>query len=106
MNTLNELLEDQIKDLYNAEQQLSKALPKLLKKATSPELKQAIKDHLAETLTQIDRLQQVADHLEIKPKGKVCAAMQGLIAEAQEVLEEDGDDHVLDIGLVAAAQRV
>lgn len=106
LNDLNDLLVDQLKDLYNAEGQLTKALPKMAKKATNPELKKAFETHLAETQQQISRLEQVFEALGEKPKGKTCHAMKGLIEEAQEVLSEDAEDAVRDAALIAAAQRV
>jgi ferritin-like metal-binding protein YciE len=106
MDNLTELLEEQIKDLYNAENQLLKALPRMAKKASSDELKEAFTLHTEETRTHIERLEQVCEELEISPKGKVCAAMKGLIEEGKEVLEEDGHDGVIDAALIAAAQRV
>lgn len=106
MDTLTELLEEQIKDLYNAEHQLLKALPRMAKKASSDELKDAFTAHLEETKGHVERLEQVCESLDFSPKGKVCAAMKGLIEEGKEVLEEDGEDSVIDAALVAAAQRV
>lgn len=106
LDTLSDLFEEQLKDLYNAENQLTKALPKMAKKASSPMLKKAFQDHLAETQVHIERLKQIADELEIKPTGKTCKAMKGLIEEGAEVIEEEGEDSVIDAALVAAAQRV
>lgn len=106
MDNLTELLEEQIKDLYNAENQLLKALPRMAKKASSDELKEAFTLHTEETRTHVERLEQVCEELEFSPKGKVCAAMKGLIEEGKEVLEEDGHEGVIDAALIAAAQRV
>ncbi len=106
MDTLNELFEEQIKDLYSAEKQLTKALPKMAKKATSVKLKSGFEQHLKETEAQIERLETIAEMWGFKPTGKKCKAMEGLIEEGKEVLEEDGDDNVLDLALIAAAQRV
>ena len=106
MTNLFEVLEEQVQDLYNAENQLAKAMPKLAKKAKSPELKQSMVRHLEETKVQIDRLKQVAETLGIKPTGKVCKAMKGLIEESSEVLEEEGSTGANDAALIAAAQRV
>ena len=105
MDSLSELLEDQVKDIYNAENQLSKALPRMAKKASSPELKAAFTNHLKETLGHIDRMAKVAQILGIKPTGMVCKAMKGLIEEGKEVLEEDGHPAVIDAALIVAAQR-
>jgi ferritin-like metal-binding protein YciE len=106
LNDLNDLLIEQLKDLYNAEGQLTKALPKMAKAATNAELKQAFQNHLAETEEHINRLEQVFESIGEKAKGKTCAAMKGLIEEAKELLEEDAEPEVLDAGLIAAAQRV
>jgi len=106
LDTLKALLQDQIKDLYNAENQLVKALPKMAKKASSPGLRSAFEGHLRETKGHVDRLAEAASILEMKPTGKTCKAMQGLIEEGKEVLEESGEDAVIDVALIAAAQRV
>ncbi|WP_254509384.1 ferritin-like domain-containing protein [Anatilimnocola floriformis] len=106
MDTLLELLEDQIKDLYSAENQLTKALPKLAKKAASESLADAFTSHLKETNGQIERLQKVGELLKIKLTGKKCKAMEGLIEEGKEVLEEEGKSAVIDSALIGAAQRV
>ncbi len=107
MDTLNELLEDEIRDIYNAENQLVKALPKMAKKATSPALKDAFTSHLKETENHVKRLEAVGELLGIaKLAGKKCHAMEGLIEEGKEVLEEDGEGAVIDAALIGAAQRV
>jgi ferritin-like metal-binding protein YciE len=106
LDTLKTLLEEQIKDLYNAENQLVKALPKMAKKATAESLRTAFEDHLEETRGHVERLAQVAQILETKPGGKTCKAMKGLIEEGKEVLDEEGEDAVIDAALIAAAQRV
>lgn len=105
MDTLAELLEDELKDIYNAENQLAKALPRLAKKATLPLLKQAFTDHLTETEGQIKRLDEISGLLGIKLKGKVCKAMQGLVEEGKEAIGEKGDPGVIDALLIGAAQR-
>jgi ferritin-like metal-binding protein YciE len=106
METLADLFEEQIKDLYSAEKQLTKALPKMMKAAASEELKKAFEDHLAETTEQVARLEKIAELCEFKPTGEVCAAMKGLIEEGQKAMDEEGEDPILDAGLVAAAQRI
>ena len=106
LDNLKSLLEDQIKDLYSAENQLVKALPKMAKCATSPALREAFEGHLVETKGHVQRLSQIAEALGISPGGKKCKAMEGLVAEGGEVLEEKGDDAVIDAALIAAAQRV
>ena len=106
MNSLTELLEEELKDIYSAETQLTKFMPRLVKKISSPTLKEAFEVHIEETLNQIERLNQVAGLLEIKLTGKVCAAMKGLIEEGKELLTEKGDPSVLDAALIGAAQRI
>ncbi|MGH7131361.1 MAG: ferritin-like domain-containing protein [Phycisphaerales bacterium] len=106
LDNLKSLLEDQIKDLYSAENQLVKALPKMAKAATSPALREAFEGHLVETKGHVQRLSQIAEALGISSGGKKCKAMEGLVAEGDEVLEEKGDESVIDAALIAAAQRV
>ncbi|MBC7771680.1 MAG: ferritin-like domain-containing protein [Pyrinomonadaceae bacterium] len=106
LDTLASLLEDQIKDLYSAENQLLKALPRMVKKSSSDTLQRAFESHLQETKVQVERLEQICSMLEIKPGGKKCKAMEGLLEEGKEVLEEDGSADVIDAALIAAAQRV
>jgi ferritin-like metal-binding protein YciE len=106
LESLDQLLEEQLKDLFSAENQLVKALPKLAKKASNPALVEAIKAHLEETEGQIKRLQEIEQKLDIKLSGKKCKAMEGLIEEGAEALEMDGDENLVDLLIVAAAQRV
>lgn len=106
LTTLHELLIDDIQDLYNAEKQLTKALPKMVKAAASPRLKQAFTDHLAQTREHVTRLEQVCDELRCKAAGKKCKAMEGLVKEGGEIIGEDGDPAVKDAALIGAAQRV
>jgi len=106
MDSLKDLYIDELKDLYSAENQLLKALPKMAKKASTPELKRAFQDHLEQTKGHVDRLEKIFKGLGEKPNGKVCKAMKGLVEEGKEVIEEDGDDSVLDAALIGAAQRV
>ena len=104
--TLANLLADQLKDIYSAETQLVKALPKMAKKASAAGLKDAITSHLEETKNQVERLNQIGQALSIKLTGKKCKAMEGLIEEGSEVLEAEGPSPVIDAALIAAAQRV
>jgi ferritin-like metal-binding protein YciE len=106
MDSLKDLYIDELKDLYNAENQLVKALPKMAKKASAPELKRAFQDHLEQTKGHVDRLEKIFKGLGEKPTGKTCKAMKGLVEEGAEVIEEDGEDSVLDAALIGAAQRV
>jgi ferritin-like metal-binding protein YciE len=104
--TLAKLLEDQLKDLYSAETQLTKALPKMAKKASADGLKKAILSHLEETKHQVQRLNTIGESLSIKLTGKKCKAMEGLVEEGSEVLEAEGPGPIIDSALIAAAQRV
>ncbi len=106
LETIAKLLEDQLKDIYSAENQLVKALPKLAKKATANGLKKAFTSHLEETKNQVQRLEEIGQILGIKVTGKKCKAMEGLIEEGAEILEAEGPGPVVDSALIAAAQRV
>jgi ferritin-like metal-binding protein YciE len=106
MESLQDLFVDNLKDLYSAETQLTKALPKMAKAANEPALKEAFTTHLKETEGQIKRLEQILQELDESPKGKKCKAMEGLIEEGKELMEEDADPAVLDAGLIGAAQKV
>jgi ferritin-like metal-binding protein YciE len=106
LDTLQKLYTDELRDLYNAETQLLKALPKMAKGASSQELKDAFEKHLEQTKTHVERLEEVFEELGEKPRGKTCRAMKGLIAEGSEILEKDGDESVLDAGIIVAAQKV
>ena len=106
MNTLDELLVDELRDLLDAEKQLVRALPKMAKAASSQELKTAFQEHLEQTKGHVARLEQVFENIGQKARSKPCKAMQGLVAEGQEVLQEEGADEILDLALIGAAQRV
>ena len=106
MNPLDELLQDELKDLYSAETQIIKALPKMAKAASSPELRRAFERHLEETRRQVERLDQIGEELEVKLTGKKCKGMEGLLAEGRELMEEDLEEDALDAGLIGAAQKV
>mgnify|MGYP000393559708 CR=1 FL=1 len=105
MASLHDLLVAELKDLYSAETQLTKALPKMAKEAQSESLREAIESHLTETETQIERLDQIFEMLDIKPGRKKCKAMEGLIEEAEEHASE-AEDAVKDAAIIASAQRV
>ncbi len=106
LGTLHDLYVDELKDLFSAENQLLKALPKMAKTASDPQLAKAFTDHLAETKGQVERLEKIFKKLEVSPKGKTCKAMEGLLEEGKEVMSEDADPTVMDAALIAAAQRV
>jgi ferritin-like metal-binding protein YciE len=106
LDTLEKLYLNELRDLYNAEHQLLKALPKMAKGASSEELRDALENHLEQTQGHVERLEQVFEELDESPKGKTCYAMKGLIEEGSEVLKEDGEDSVIDAGIIVAAQKV
>lgn len=106
VETLEDLLLEEIRDLYDAEKQLVKALPKMAKAATDDDLRSAFEEHLEETKGQVARLEQVFERLDTQAKGKPCKAMKGLVAEGQEVIEEDAMESLTDLALIGAAQRV
>ena len=106
LDTLQKLYIDELRDLYNAENQLLKALPKMAKAASSEELKNAFEKHLEQTETHVERLENIFEQLDQTPKGKTCRAMKGLIEEGSEILKEEGDPSVLDAGIIVAAQKV
>ena len=106
LDTLQKLYTEELRDLYNAENQLLKALPKMAKAASSEELKDAFEKHLEQTKGHVERLEQVFEELDERPKGKTCRAMKGLIQEGSEILEQDGDESVRDAGIIVAAQKV
>ena len=101
-----ELLVEELKDLYSAESQLLKALPRMAKAANSEELKSAFEAHLKETKVHAERLDAIMEELGESPRGKKCKAMEGLVEEGKEMMEEDGEPAVLDLGLIGAAQKV
>jgi ferritin-like metal-binding protein YciE len=106
MQTLRDLYIDELKDLWSAEKQLVKALPKMAKAASNPELSKAFITHLRQTEQQVQRLEQIFDELGEKPRGKKCIGMEGLIEEGQELVNEDPEPEVLDAGLIMKAQHV
>ena len=103
---LKELYIDELKDIYNAETQLVKALPKMAKAASSEELRSGFEEHLEQTKGHVQRLEQIFEMLDESPKGKKCKGMEGLVEEGSEVMEEDFEDALLDAALIGAAQRV
>jgi ferritin-like metal-binding protein YciE len=105
-NNIEDLLSDEIKDLYSAEKQLTKAIPKMVKGSNDASLKAALTAHLEETKEQVTRLEQAAELLGIKPTGKKCVGMEGCIKEGAEALEEDGEEAILDLGIIGAGGRV
>ena len=103
---LHTLMVHELKDLYSAETQSQKALPKMIEAANAPELKDAFTSHLAETKTHIERLESIFKELDYEPCGHHCDGMEGLLSEGKEMVEEDAPDDVKDAGLITSAQRV
>jgi ferritin-like metal-binding protein YciE len=104
--SLRGLYIDELRDLYNAETQLVKALPKMAKAASNDQLRQAFEEHLRQTTEQVSRLEQIFEQLEEKPSGKKCLGMEGLVKEGAETMGEDYADDVMDAAIIGAAQRV
>jgi ferritin-like metal-binding protein YciE len=105
-NQLRELYVEELKDLYSAENQMVKALPKMAKAATSEDLRAGFEEHLEQTKEHVARLERIFKALDESPKGKTCKGMQGLVGEGSELIEEDPEPEMLDAGLISAAQRV
>ena len=106
ITTPRDLLVEELKDLYSAENQLLKALPRMAKAATSDELREAFETHLGQTEGQVKRLEKIGKQLDETMKGKTCKAMKGLVEESKEVMEEDAEPVLLDLALIGAAQKV
>src|SRR5262245_58083141 len=106
LNSLENLLLHEVQDLYSAEQQLVKALPKVAKKISSPQLRAAVEEHLQQTEEHVNRLEQVFELFGVEPKARTCKAMKGLINEADQILKEDAPPETLDAAIIAAAQKV
>jgi ferritin-like metal-binding protein YciE len=106
MATLEDLYTDLLKDLYSAEKQLVKALPKIAKNAQSPDLQRAFQEHLKQTEGHVERIERIFMEMGGSPRGKKCVGMEGLVEEGNELLQEDVEPNVLDAGLIAAAQKV
>lgn len=106
VTSLKELLIDELKDLYSAETQLVKALPKMAKAASAEALKAGFLEHLEQTKEHVNRLEEALERLEASPKGKTCPAMKGLVEEGTEAIDLDGPDAIRDAYLIGAAQRV
>jgi ferritin-like metal-binding protein YciE len=106
MDTLRELFIHELQDLYSAEQQILKALPKMAAAANSPDLRDAFQSHLAQTKDQVKRLDSIFEELDESPKGKTCKGMEGLVEEGSEIVSEDAESAVKDAGLIVAAQKV
>lgn len=103
---LKDMLIEELRDIYHAEKQITKALPKMIRAATSAQLKAGFEKHLEETQGQIERLEQCFEALDVRVRGKTCEAMRGIIEEAQQIMKEDMSADVCDAVIVAAAQKV
>jgi ferritin-like metal-binding protein YciE len=106
LHTLKDLFVDELRDAYDAEKQILKALPKIIKAVTNDDLRKGLSAHLVETRGHVQRLEDAFQSIDLKPKGKHCAGMAGILEEGGALLEEDGDDAVLDAGFIAGCQRV
>lgn len=106
MENLEDLMKEELKDVLNAENQIIKALPKMIKKASNPELKSAFESHLEETKEHVERVEQAMESMGLPAKGKTCKAMKGILEEGQEIMGEDAEEDVMDAALIAAAQKV
>jgi ferritin-like metal-binding protein YciE len=104
--TLDELFLHEVRDLYDAEQRLTKAIPKLIEAAHATELKRALETHLGETETHVARLEQIFGLLGEKPKGETCEGVKGLLDEGEDLIGEDADEAIADAGLIGSAQKV
>ena len=104
--TLQDLYVEELKDIYSAETQILTGLPKMMEKATAPDLKAAFNEHLEQTRTQVTRLEQIFEKLGEKPTGKACKGMHGIQEEAKELMAEDAAPEVMDAGLISQAQHV
>jgi ferritin-like metal-binding protein YciE len=106
MQTLRDLLVDELKDLYSAENQIIKALPKMAKAASSDELRSAFEEHLEQTHQHSERLERICELLDVTPKGKKCVGLEGIIEEGKDLMSQNVEPAVLDAGLIAGAQKV
>jgi ferritin-like metal-binding protein YciE len=106
MDSFDKLYIDQLKDIYNAEKQLVRTLPKIAKSTSSPELRSSLEDHLEKTRTHVERLEEIFEGMGQRAAGKTCKGMAGLLEEGSDLLEEEADPRVLDVGIIAACQKV
>lgn len=106
LKTLQDLFVNELKDVYSAEKQILQALPKMAKAASSPDLRRAFETHRKQTQDQVARLDTIFKQLGASTRGKKCKGMEGLLAEGTDIMEDEGEETVIDAGLIAAAQRV
>lgn len=105
-DNLYDVYAEQLKDMYSAEKQLTEALPKMMEAASATELKNAFRNHLEQTQSQLERVRQILDEMDVNPGNKVCVAMEGLIKEADHMVKKEGDSDARDAALICAAQKV
>jgi ferritin-like metal-binding protein YciE len=106
VHSLEGLLVEELKDLYSAENQIIKALPRMVKTATSPDLAAGFEEHLEQTRCHVERLEQICKQMGVTPKGKKCKGLEGILEEGKEIMSLDAEGAVIDAGLIAAAQKV
>src|SRR5258708_33656007 len=106
IDSLTKLLEEEIKDIYNFEKRLVRAIPKMAKAASSDDLRNALTEHLEVTKNQVARIERVFEHLGVSPKAKTCAGMKGILEEGEETMQMDAEDTLLDVAIIGAAQHV
>ncbi|HXA52274.1 MAG TPA: ferritin-like domain-containing protein [Candidatus Acidoferrum sp.] len=106
IDSLTKLLEEEIKDIYDFEKRLVRAIPKMAKAASSDELRNALTEHMEVTKNQVGRIEQVFEHLGVSPKAKPCAGMKGILEEGEETIQTDAEDTLLDVAIIGAAQRM
>lgn len=106
MKTLHDLMIEDLKDIYHAEKQILKAMPKMIKSVSSDNVRQAFEEHFRQTEKQVTRVEKIFKELNMTPKGKKCLAMEGLIEEGKEIMQEDAEPVVMDAALIAAAQKI
>lgn len=104
--SLQDMLIEELRDLYDAEKQLTKAIPKMVKAAADPVLKAGFSEHLEQTRNQVTRIEQCFEKLGVKPRGKPCSGMKGIVEEGKEQMEQDLSESLMDVALVGAARRV
>src|SRR3954470_24896539 len=106
MNSLNDMFMDELKDAYDFEKQIVKALPKMIKAASTPELQDALEHHMVETEGQVERLERVFEICGVPAKTKKCEGLRGILDEGEDIISQDGEPTVIDAGIIAGAQKV
>lgn len=106
LDTLNDLFEEELKDIYGAEHQVLESLPKMIESVSSDELKDKLEQHMQQTKQQIKRLEEVFEMLDLEPEAEDCEGMAGIIKDGKKMLQAEGESHVIDAAIIAAAQKV